>query len=662
MADCARCAKGFSGSLGSRSFRSLTRFTPSSLRSRSRGFFGSRSFSRHTATERGEKSGARSSQRFDDNISIGENTCTPSISCIPRRMGEPDLIYVEPTPQVVAFRSWIERELPSVEIPDDATLDGLLSGNGEEIWQHLIDRVVAPKHAIQLRSAMQLELDDNFDNDDDDDVIARWEDGELALLESQAMQIENHIDELRARIVESSQKRDIARLGVSESELRNALINAIVETLDAGTQSCEKYSSFLDDIRKHDDAIANMPDSEQGAFDSLRKLMLDTRAVMNDAKNNHNNELSKSVATTSSDEREKRKEEMKKTAERVAQLNADLENLCNSYSLDDVAKAVRQLAIDATLHEAFDEDKLNSVIKANDPISESTEEFAKRISNQLQDEYLALFASSEPSSSNENTSESPEKRRLEFEDEDEEEEPVIDVVGNVIVGLDDPYASREVKLSTNALDSLDRTLSELTTGCRDRISRALREAKQIDITLLAPLKPELEAAYKTQIRRLEWDVGELERAQHVDLMDLAEPRPCAITWTNLRVNEMEKKLVERIWQFQNDTEFDEMREVMTTLTKRAMKVQERKENVDEKAKKSLLPMLEKAAIAARHTHERTVPAAASEVAVAAKVDAFISARTNEQLRSRSSSRMNAAKVYGPATNVVENNDKSRLGH
>ncbi len=556
-------------------------------------------------------------------------------------MDDPVPEQPELSPLVPAFRAWIERELPAVYIPDDATLDALLSGNGADVWRNVIQRVVSPKHAAQLRAALQLHIDDDDDDNDEADDDELWDQDELLKLEREAIEAEQEIEVLRNRIVEASRKPDIIRLGVNEVELRAALVEAVVETLDVGTETCQKYSYFLKSM-KNRDSLSDAPDSADQAVSRLRAIVVDARTAVKHG-HQHDPEAEDGV-----------KVDIKNAKAKVAKLNADLEEFCTTYSLDDVANAVHQLAVDATLEEAFDEENLKSAIIANDPVPETTEEFEKRLSNQLQDEYLALFASSERSSTDEASI--PEKRRLDFDGAEEEkgEEPTT-AVGTVIEGLQDPETSREFKLAASALDSLDRTLSELTTGSRERISRALREAKQIDITLLAPLKPQLETAYKTQIRRLEWDIDALDKAQQVDLLDLSEPRPCARTWTDLKVNEMENALVEKIRQLQNATERNETRNVMTQLAGRAMKEQERKEIIEEKAKKQLVPMLEKAANAARHTHERTVQAAAAEVAVAVKVDAFVAARTPNGTGSSVSGRPNTKSkpaLYGRG-DVVE---------
>lgn len=525
-------------------------------------------------------------------------------------------VISEPAPFVVAVRDWIQRELPHIQIPDDITLGDILTGNAVPIFEHLVARVVAPKRAVQLRSSMLLENEHlwseekthknangngnaapaNSNTNSNDNELKKMEQ-----LEKEAEEYEKEIEVLRARLTKASRKQQRkGRFGVDEPQLREALVDAYVQDIDAGVTICEKYGEVLRSKAKPhaSSSTSSQMDAEKVVLE-LRKIGDDARAIMG-------------INTV-----EKVGVDYAKL--RVTKLNADIEDLCKRYKLEDVSNAIQKIAAEPSAANPSSPSKLGTAPTAttklnaddkNSQLADSAEAFAKRISDKLQDDYLRLFAESEKLPEIADTTYVERKPRVDILDDDDQKEG--------------ESKDQSLENARTALKELDKTLSELTTGSRARISRCVRETKELDSKDLAPLQTLLERAHVAQKVRGDSDIKGLVSAK-LKALDLngVETSEC-----DLGVHTLEVNLMQQVHNTKHAAEKGYHTKNMQRLAARAKREEESREEIEEIASSKLVPLLEKALSAALHAKDKTVPSAGAEVDLAAKVDAFIAARVS----------------------------------
>jgi len=500
----------------------------------------------------------------------------------------------EPAPFVVTVREWIQRELPHIQVPDDITLADILTGNAVPIFEHLVARVVAPKRAVQLRSSMLLENEQLWSEENGDDVDVTTSNDhakKMEQLEKEAKEYEKEIESLRNRLSKASHKQQRqGRLGVDEPQLREALVDAYVENIDAGAEICEKYGEVL-----RSKATPSGSSSSSSQIDA-EKVVVELRRIGDDAR-----------AIMGINTVEKVGVDYAKL--RVTKLNADIEELCTRYKLEDISNAMQQIAAEPNDEPSsplqLGHEHLPIPVVSNH-LTDSAEEFAKRISSKLQDDYLRLFANSQLLAEDGNEGE---RKKINFPDREVEEEEEEDT---------------SLENARTALKELDKTLSELTTGSRARISRCVRETKELDAKQLTPLQDLVERAHLAQKTRGDSDIKGLVSAK-LKALDLngVEKVQC-----DLGVDKLQKKLMDEVLATENGSEKTHHAKNLQRLVARAKREEETRSEIEEIAAHKLVPLLEKALAAALHAKEKTVPAARAEVDMAAKVDAFIAARVS----------------------------------
>lgn len=453
-----------------------------------------------------------------------------------------------------ALQDWITKELPGVEVPDPATIDALLAGNGAAVFAHLVARVVSPRRAALLRAHLRLQPIASSA------PVNHADDADIARLEREAERLEKEV----ATMQDALRAPKGSRFGVPEKELRSALVDAAVDQLNEGAAICDTFSHFLHT------RLQNTGKSKGDASGKLAAIVADAKCALRPA-----------AVETESDE----------ARARVAKLDSDIETLCKNFRVEDIAAAVENIAKNSAGSEGAGEEEV-----------ESPEEFAKRLHTMLQDDFLAAFAASQKEEDRPAA-----QRRLLFDDED---------AHTSALALGD---------ATRAIDAVDDTLSALTMGSRSRLARAMREARQIDKKLLPALDKKLQAAAAAQHARLAADLAAVQAAQSAELEELSD----TATWmssTAPTAAMLRAGLIDAVVRRQDGVREAKRAVDVQDLARRARREADARDAVDKRAMAQLLPALEQAAQAALHAHDKTVPAAAREVATAARVGAYVAAR------------------------------------